>query len=149
MDQCLSCYSFPKFKWNQLRLYLIWYYIQFLCSLGLSAIPCWTPYYSACCFSFLYNDSCKAVWLVSKAYLAWTLVQHYSYLIYYQITFTHIWNSLVSDNMISLQGINSKINFVHATRKLRCLTWSTMCVFSCYISSNPTLPLVPSGERGV
>ena len=111
--------------------------------------PMLNPILFCLLLSFLYNDSCKAVWLVSKAYLAWTLVQHYSYLIYYQITFTHIWNSLVSDNMISLQGINSKINFVHATWKLRCLTWSTMCVFSCYISSNPTLPLVPSGERCV
>ena len=144
-----------------MSLYLIWFYIKFLCFLLLSSIPCWTPYYfikvsststrwkpygfpdlegfcetnySACCFLLIYDDSCKVVWLVFKAYGAWALVQHYSYLIYYQIAVPHIWNSLVSDNITSLQGINSKANFVLATWKLRCLTWSTVCVFVCFVA---------------
>jgi hypothetical protein len=45
----------------------------------------------------------------------------------------------VSDGMTSLQGINSKTNFVLATWKLRCLPGPIL--FFCIIISDPVLSL--------
>jgi len=67
------------------------------------------------------NDSCKGVCLKFEVHGIWALLQCCSPLFIMKKMLPHFWSLLVSDNMTSLQGINSKTNFVLATWKLRCM----------------------------